>query len=228
MQQIPRYYEAGAFTPFHDYFLSKPHAEKVFAPGEYLWKPGELLTRLYYIESGLVQTSVEHENGRRKILSFSGPGSINAIGQRQDFKLENSIVTRSITETRTLVIDNDLFYEMMGEKCELALTVVEWHARLANRLIYEVAHQEYNSLFIKLCNLLYLFSQSFPENREGSVSVTQTDLADILAVNRVNVSKVLARLREEGIITTSRSSVQITDFERLTEYCSLETRSDSH
>ena len=43
----PRYYFAGDFSSFYDYFLSQPHSERQFRKGEYLWKPGQPYDRIH-------------------------------------------------------------------------------------------------------------------------------------------------------------------------------------
>ena len=55
-----------------------------------------------------------------------------------------------------LEFTKDQFRRMFEQNGELRARVVEWFATYTNLLLYDTAHQEYNSSFIKLCNLLYL------------------------------------------------------------------------
>ena len=73
---LPRYYYSNDDPELYQYLLTQPHREKHFEAGDYLWKPGELINRVYYIKSGVAVAFVEHENGRKKILLFAGTGSI--------------------------------------------------------------------------------------------------------------------------------------------------------
>ena len=52
---------------------------------------------------------------------------------------------------------------MFYENRELSVRMLNWYAAYINLLLYESAHQEYNSTFIKLCNLLYLFHRTVPK-----------------------------------------------------------------
>ena len=92
-----------------------------------------------------------------------------------------------------------------------------------NLFIYESAHQDYNNAFIKICNLLYLFSLHSPTGTPRRIELTQQDIADILAVSLPNVTGNLARLRREGIIVSHRKWIEITDFPKLSACCSNET-----
>ena len=53
--------------------------------------------------------------------------------------------------------------------------------------------------------------------------MSQEELADILAANRVNLSRNLSRLRQEGIIATGRKKIRILRPDLLAAHCSSET-----
>ena len=97
------------------------------------------------------------------------------------------------------------------------------NAKLINVLIYETAHQEYNNSFLKLCNLLYLFTQNSPSGQSRRIDLSQENIADILTLNRVNVAKCLSRLRDEGIIVSHRKWIEVKNLDKLELYCSQET-----
>ena len=217
----PRYYYSADDPELYQYLLTQPHREKHFEPGDYLWKPGELIERVYYIKSGVAVAFVEHENGRQKIFLFAGKGSIYPGCHNSQFKIEMSIMARAISAMDTLEFQREDFYRMFQMNSRLNGFMFESYAMYINLLLYETAHQGYNDSFVKLCNLLYLFAQ----NREKStVELTQENLADILAVNRVNVAKHLSILREKGIIRSHRKSLEILDMRGLEELCSIETQ----
>ena len=217
----PRYYYSADDPELYQYLLTQPHREKHFEPGDYLWKPGEFIERVYYIKSGVAVAFVEHENGRQKIFLFAGKGSIYPGCHNSQFKIEMSIMTRAISAMDTLEFQREDFYRMFQINSRLNGFMFESYAMYINLLLYETAHQGYNDSFVKLCNLLYLFAQ----NREKStVELTQENLADILAVNRVNVAKHLSILREKGIIRSHRKSLEILDMRGLEELCSIETQ----
>lgn len=223
---IPRYYFAGEFTDLYEYFLTQPHTVKTFHKHEYLWAPGEPLDKVYYLQSGIAQTIVEHENGSQKILHFHSTGTIYPGCHETAFKIEKSISTRALSDVDTLVFTRNEFYRMFQENSRLNAACFEIYAAYINLLIYETAHQEYNNSFLKLCNLLYLLSQNSPSGKTDQINLTQENIADILTINRVNAAKSLSRLREEHIIVSHRSRIEIVDPAALKDYCSSETISE--
>ena len=115
------------------------------------------------------------------------------------------------------------FRRMMEESFPLTEAVIDWYASYVNLLLYETAHQEYNSAFIKLCNLLYLLAEREETEAGPVIYLSQEELADILAANRVNLSRNLSRLRQEGVIATSRKQIRILRPDLLAARCSSET-----
>ena len=96
--RTPRYLFTGDFAAFADYFRAQPHQERRFRKGDYLWAPGQPFQSLYYILSGVAQTYTAHENGRRKITSFHGAGTVFPGYHQRDFRIESAIVTVALTD----------------------------------------------------------------------------------------------------------------------------------
>lgn len=221
--QIPRYYYFGSDPALEQYLRKQPHQKRHFEKNEYLWKPGEYIERVYYIQSGLAVASVAHENGRQKIFLFAGRGSVYPGCHETQFKIEQSITARTISPVDALEFERSEFYRMFQENPQLNAFMFESYAMYVNLLLYETAHQEYNRSFVKLCNLLYLSIQNVSEGSRNRLDMSQETIADILAINRVNVAKHLAQLRDEGIIRPHRKWIEILDMETLQEHCSAET-----
>ena len=222
---IPRYYFAHDFEDFYEYLLACPHTRRTFRKGDLLWNLGENVTRVYYILSGIALTSLEHENGLRKISSLHSTGTIFPGAHRLRFKIEHSISTSALSDMEVLCFSNEDFLDMLCTNRELNLCTIDWYATYINLLLYESAHQKYNSSFIKLCNLLYLFLQNSPRGKEGRIDLTQENIAEILSMTRVNAARNLARLRDEQIIVPHRKWIQFIDLKALEAYCSEETLS---
>lgn len=220
---IPRYFFSEDYAVLHDYFLSQPHTKRTLQKDDYLWKPGEFIERAYYIESGICVTSAEHEDGYQKILYFHSKGTITPGFHNSLFKIEKSITTKALSDMHVLEFPREDIYRMFQENKEISAIAFESYAKLINLLIYETAHQEYNNSFIKLCNLLYLFSQNSPSGDASRIELSQENIADILTISRVNAAKSLSRLRDEGIIVSHRRWIELVDRNALEHYCSCET-----
>lgn len=221
--QTPRYIFADDFSAFETFFKSVPGRRCSFKKGDSLWAPGQPFSPVYYILSGLALTCIHHEEGHRKILSFHGKGTVFPVYHSNRFKIEKSIVTQALEDVEALEFSPSQFRRMMEESFPLTETVIGWYASYVNLLLYETAHQEYNSAFIKLCNLLYLLAEREEMEAGPVIYLSQEELADIFAANRVNLSRNLSRLRQEGIIATGRKQIRILRLDLLAAHCSSET-----
>ena len=219
----PRYYFVDGFRAFHDYFLSQPHVKRVFQKGEYLWKPGQPYDRLQYYLSGASIHFSDHESGRRKIISFHGPGTILPGYHTTDFRIELSLMTVALSEVCVLEFTVPQFKTMFEANAELAESVVSWYSKYVNLFLFETIHQEFNSSQVKLCNLLYLLTGNQPSHSGLTIEMTQEEIADILGLSRVQVTRALTELRSRGILSTNRGRLQIMDLPALMSLCTEET-----
>lgn len=219
----PNYFFTNDFYQFYEYFLTQPHIRKSFHRNEYLWAPDEPFDKIHYIISGSAQNFVEHENGHRKIISFHGTGTVFPGYHEKNYRIENAIITTALSDMVVLEFTKAQFRRMFTENPDLQMAVIDWFSSYANLLIYETAHQEYNSSFLKLCNLLYLLLVRSSKNTEYLTGITQDDLADILGISRVHLTRGLSLLRNEKIIKTRRKQIEVIDPLALKKYCSLET-----
>lgn len=221
-QVLPRYYFSGEFAAFYPELSSLPHRELLYPAGEPLWRIGEPVTQIFYFHSGLAQCYVEHEDGHRKNLSFHGTGTIFPGVQKADFKIENSIALKALTDVTADVFDRGEFYRFCLENPPLLAQLYEMQSAYINTLIYDAAHQRYNNTFLKVCNFLFLMAYDSRDHIRP-ITISQENIADTLGVGRNHVTKSLSRLRQEKIIRLRRCHIEIADIDRLADYCSLET-----
>ena len=219
----PAYIFSDDFAVFAPYFKGQPHIAKEYRKGEYLWAPDEPYQRIHYICSGIAESLLEHESGRRKIISFHGKGTVFPGYHRKRYKIEKSMLTIALSDMEVLEFTVEQFTRMFQENPGLQRQVIDWFSSYSNLLLFEAAHQDYNNTFVKLCNLLYLLLVSDNGRESGLGCITQDTLSEILGVSLVNLTRGLARLRDEKIIETSRRQITVLNVESLMRYCSCET-----
>ena len=220
---MPRYYFAEDFRPFQDYFLSQPHTEKTFQKGGLLWEPGRPYEKIHYILSGAAMHYALHESGRRKIISFHGPGTVFPGYRQNGYRIECTLATQALSDMRVLEFTVPQFTAMFVSSPALSRQVVNWYSMYINRFLFETIHQEFNSSLVKLCNLLYLLTVNQPANSGLVIEMTQEELADILGMSRVQVSRELSALWKQGILSTGRGGLTVTSPLKLARLCTSET-----
>lgn len=219
----PRYFFADDFRQFYEYFLSQPHTQRSFQKGDYLWKPGQPYEKIHYIISGAAIHFADHENGRRKIISFHGVGTVFPGYRQYDYKIELSLITVALSDMKVLEFTKEQFQKMFETNTALSEQVVNWNSMYINRFLFEIVHQEYNSSFVKICNLLYLLTINQPACSGLVIDMTQEELAEILGLSRIQLTRGLSELRKQNIISTARGKVHVINLPALTSFCSSET-----
>lgn len=91
-----------------------------------------------------------------------------------------------------------------------------------NSLLFSSIHQEYNPSLVKICNLLYLLTINQPTDAGMRIELTQDELAELLGLSRVQLTRGLSALRQQRIISTSRGAIRVLDLPRLLSLCSSE------
>lgn len=219
----PRYFFADDFRQFYEYFLSQPHIARTFHKGDYLWKPGQPYEKIHYIISGAAIHFADHENGRRKIISFHGAGTVFPGYRQHDYKIELSLITVALSDMKVLEFTKDQFQKMFETNTALSGQVVNWYSMYINRFLFETVHQEYNPSFVKICNLLYLLTVNQPACSGLVIDMTQEELAEILGLSRIQLTRGLSELRKQNIVSTARRKVHVMNLPALASLCSSET-----
>lgn len=225
MPATPHYLFEGFLDPVEPYLKSLPHEEVDFKPGDPLWQIGEGLGHVHLIEKGIVSVTVAHEEGRRKLLYFMGPGTLYPGLHRRSFKIEYSIEATALVETHALRYDLETIRKALDDNPDFVSETIELYAAWCNLHIFESAHQSFNSLETKLCNLLYLIVESGDSG--NVVHMGRSELAGILCVSRESVSRELSKLTSRGIVETGRNTVAIVDRTGLEQLCSYEAVDDA-
>lgn len=220
---IPRYIFTNDFVDLRTLFEAQPHKEIKLKPGEYLWQPDEFVQSINYIDGGLTKTYLVHETGRRKIISYHGMGTIFPGFHELDFKIEQTLVTEAITPMKVWRFSREGFGRLLEEYPKLNRYLLNSYARYINLLLFETAHQEYNSGFVKICNAILLIHNAQTEVGENALFLSQEELSELVGMSRVNLTRHIGRLREEGVIDTARKQIRIRKLDTLMQYCSGET-----
>ncbi|MDY3974768.1 Crp/Fnr family transcriptional regulator [uncultured Veillonella sp.] len=190
-----------------------------FKEGDYLWRPGDEIDYLHYINSGVAQFAINHHSGREKIISFHGRDTLFPVFYEGAIHLEGILEGQVLTNTQTMAIKREDFSELFKNHSEVSLAIIAWYTRFVNLLLYDTGHQEYNDGLKKLCNIIYLLLC----RDKTELFITQERLGRILGMSRVNINRHLSRLKEEGIIKTQRMRIEVLNKEKLKAYCSNET-----
>jgi CRP-like cAMP-binding protein len=177
---------------------------------------------LYQIRSGFACRYTTFPNGRRQIIGLHVPGDFCDPGAALFDRVNYSI--GAIRTVDAALIPADMFRTLVTSSLTLIralwrLTEIDsaierqWLLNVGQRTALErVAHL--------LCETFTrLKIAGLTERNECEFPLTQTEIADAMALSQVHVNRTLMQLRRMGMVSLKRQRLEIHDFESLQLLC---------
>ncbi len=191
-----------------------------YRKGDVIYQPGDIDDSLYYIHSGKVKLAYLDESGRKLTLTILGEGEIFGemvlIGRK-----ERDLLAQVLQDAVIYEIERSRFLELLREKPELALEVMELFGRRTQEIERKLEDLVFKDIPTRLSRqILKLIEEHGVETREGvqiDFKITHKELADLIGSARENTTSALNRLAREGILDKKRYRIIVKDEERLKE-----------
>ena len=122
-------------------------------------------------------------------------------------------------ETRVVLIDREVVYELIStDRAFAEFLFKDLSQRFMQALSY-LREERVEPLLIRLAKRILTITRHRP-----SVEFTQAELADILAVTRISISKAIKTLEEQGLIKRAERSLILVDRDKLKVWLSEQDR----
>ena len=196
--------------------LIAKHTKKINR-GEYLYRSGDMFDTIYMIRSGSLKTSMIDEEGREQVLNFSIQGDIVGL---------NGLFMKShITESKALET-TFLCGISVSQYLNLATETPKLYQRLLDKMSSRIIEEEEHTLMLGtkntdqrlasfLLNLIKRNSEHGFHSDELELNMSRRDIGNYLSAAVETVSRMFARLQDQGIIEVRGKSVRIEDLNRL-------------
>lgn len=189
-------------------------SEKTYKKNTIVYHEGDPLQYIYFIKQGRVRSSVFDNDGQEKtILIFSEGtifGEVSAIEQGP-----YQVTTTTNTACTLAYLPYMEFLEKVGNSPLLSKQLYRSLTQKIVRLSAHIKDISFLNSDERVVSYLMKLADTFGEKTEHglkiSISFTHQELADLIAVSRVTVSKVMSLLSKEGIIVRIDGYVFIKD-----------------
>ena len=181
------------------------------------WSDRGDLANVFVIEKGFAFKFEILPGGQRHIADFYGPGAIcnwsrlNAFEEQDDivFKARTSVTLLDARKLATL-FERNVNLASIVKRHELARAM-----RTTQRVRSLISRNAADKLLVTLLDLMDEFAIAGLESEWIDLPFTQQELADLLGVTPVHVSRVLSKLEEDGIIQRDRRLILLRDQARI-------------
>jgi CRP/FNR family transcriptional regulator len=182
-----------------------------YAPGELLFSEGDPCAGLYLIASGRVRIYKASPSGREQVLAVESCGA--SIAELPVFDGGNYPASAAALEpTDLLFVSRKDFRNVCLEHPEVALKVLEVVGGRLRRLVGIIEELSFTTVRHRLIS--WLLRQPKTRSDRGLVvvlSASQQELAAQIGTVRELVSRNLARLQAQGLISISGRELTILD-----------------
>ena len=193
---------------------------KEYRRGEIIFFENDSEKKLYLLVDGQVKLSMLSSEGREKVMTILQAGDI--FGEISLFDHDPHPLTAEVLEkARLMILDWNDLEEIIMEQPRLALKIIEALSKKTRLLTSQVRDLVFHDAKGRLANLLIRFANDFgQEVEEGKmieIILTHQEIANLLGVSRVTVTKTLNKLIDEEIIKIKERKIYILDDEKLNE-----------
>ena len=192
-------------------FLIQGHKVKTYAPGEIIFRQGEIPTELFYLIRGLSLTYTVFEDGRERNILMTWPGRL--FGAATFFELaprRSSAI--AIKPCEVIVIDRECYRQCCRLFPDFQEFILLELSKDIGALFEELADSSMLSADVRVARFLcrrlaegqYNGTGEFPE-----LHYSQEFLAHVIGISRVSVSQVLSHFSEKSWISTGYRKITI-------------------
>ena len=186
--------------------------------GEYLIREGAPVDRLMHVLDGTAKISEWGADGNEAIVGFPGAGT--TFGLICVTACDTPIYSASaVTAVNAVVIPGPVVRRLMAESpsfaSHLARELAGWLRKVELERRGMVDKDVTIRVLRRLVELLDGWGVPHGDHVDIDLPLTQAELSSWAAVSRESTTRVLHRLRRDGILTTSRCGLAILDVDAL-------------
>lgn len=185
--------------------------------GEILFRQGDEGRTLYLILQGRIRISL---SGRTDTVTLAILGQGDFFGEMALLDgLPRSADAEALENSHLYALNRNDFLSFLAENQKAVrevLSSISLRLRNADNLYAEMC---FLKVSVRLARRLVELSEQQPPDEkkpgEWRLKISQRELGNILGVSRESINKELKRLRERGIVSTSRNHIRIHDLASL-------------
>jgi CRP-like cAMP-binding protein len=190
--------------------LAKLAIERNFMSNEFIFWEGDVPAWFYIVIEGQVKVIKHSSSGKEFIVAFFGPGEM--IGEVAVFENKPYPASaQSIAKTRVISIRQEAFLTFLAGRPQFALRIINvlgGRLRDAQTRLRDLAGERVEQ---RLASTLLMLSSKLG----STLPFTRQEIADMTGTTTETAIRVMSRLKESGVIRSTRGKVIILDKEKL-------------
>ncbi len=196
-------------------------AKYTYKKGEFIIRPGEVPSGVFFIEIGLVKAYDITKYGEENLLIIRREGEMFPLiwaitGQ------ERQVIYEAIAPTSVWEISRDSFLnhvranpDSMAPLLDMTLEMYRIHSERILNLEYRSVRERLISFLLTMSNR---FGKKTPEGLLINVPLRHQDIASSINASRETTTRELTALERKGLLSNRQSLITLVDLNRLHGY----------
>jgi CRP/FNR family transcriptional regulator len=188
--------------------------ELTFNKGEIIFKQGSPLTHVACITDGLAKIYIEGLNKRNLILSFAKPVQmVGGPGMFVDYRHHFSVA--AVEETTACLVDTKIIEELIERNASFACDLLKKSNQVSIASFKKFINLTQKQMHGRIADaLIFLVDEIYGRN-PFLLSLSRQDLADLTAMSKENVIRVIKTFKDNGFLKVEGNVVEILDKKEL-------------
>ncbi|MEM8855455.1 MAG: Crp/Fnr family transcriptional regulator [Pseudomonadota bacterium] len=196
--------------------------ERTYRKDQLVRRAGQPIEEFFVVKTGWLCSFSIMEDGRRQILRIFFPGDIVDLSETALLRANHDI--KCLTAAILCPFPKAGLEPIFTTSPRLTALLFSMTVQEAAKLLERIRAVGRFSAYERICYLLLEISDrlrlTVPDVDEGfRLPLTQTDIADLLGLTNVYVSKTIARIERDRLIRRQGNRVMLLDLARLREAC---------
>jgi len=196
-------------------------SEKIYKKGELIFLEDDNIQKLYMLVEGRVKLTMLSPEGKEKVMTILQGGDL--MGEISLFDHDTHPLTAEVIEdSRLLIISRSALENIIMEYPAIAIKIIEALAKKTRLLTSQIKELVFKNASGRLAGLLKRFSFDFGVEKNGGILIelvlTHNDIANLLGLSRVTVTKTINNFIDKGIIKIYKRKIFVKNQEKLESY----------
>lgn len=197
-------------------------AERSYKKDQVVRRTGQPVDELFVVKSGWLTSFSILEDGRRQLLRLFYPGDIVDLSEIAQERAQHDI--KCVTAATLCPFPRSGLEPIMVRSPRLTALLFAMTVKESAVLLDRIRAIGRLSAYERLCYLLLEIADrltlTVPDVGDGfRLPLTQSDVADLLGLTNVYVSKTIARIERDRLVRRQGNRIILLDPERMREIC---------
>jgi len=188
--------------------LSDHSIESEIKKGEIIIRSDVLISNIIYLKTGYVKEFVVSSGNRTRILQIVKPHTYLGIHSLFGDKI-NHYSYSALEGLKICYIDINAFKQLVKENGNFAFQILSEVGKENLYNYYRFISNSHKKTDGRFADMLLYLAEKIYENYRFPLQLTRQEIADLIGVSRENLTRVLSKFKEDGIIDVSRDFIEI-------------------